>query len=259
MTRCAPVGRGLGNLASGFERLRHLWCDGLLVWVCCIRLIRKKDVRGQVDATVGDGGDHGDELNRCYGDFLADGDGADGGAAPALGWLKQSAGFAGEFDAGAGAEAEGANVLIEAVVADFEREFDGGDVAGSSQSRGDGDDAHAAIGLVVVDDAAGKGDLAALAVDRVVGRGHVLVERGGVGDELEDGAWLVDIADGVVLEQLGRGVAKVVGIEGGSNGESENLAGVHVLHDDGSAGRLGPGHGAVERASRQGTGCSRRW
>ena len=85
----------------------------------------------QVDAAVGDGGDHGDQLHRRDGDLLADGDGADGGAAPALDGLQQAARLAGQFDAGAGAEAEGANVLIEAVGADLERELDGGHVAGA--------------------------------------------------------------------------------------------------------------------------------
>ena len=94
------------------------------------------------------------------------------------------------------------------------------------------------LALVVVNDAAGERDLAALAVDHVVGRGHVLVERRGVGDQLEGRAGLVDVADGVVAQQLGRGVAKVVGIEGGPDGERENLAGVHVLHHDGSVERL---------------------
>ena len=60
------------------------------------------------------------------------------------------------------------------------------------------------------------------------------IERGGIGDQLEDGARLIDVAHGVVFEQRRRGVAKVVGVEGGANGERENLAGVHVLHDDGA-------------------------
>ena len=59
-------------------------------------------------------------------------------------------------------------------------------------------DAQAAIALVVVNDAAGERDLAALAVDHVVRRGDVLVERRGIGDQLEDGAGLVDVADGVI-------------------------------------------------------------
>ena len=80
---------------------------------------------------------------------------------------------------------------------------------------------------------------AALAVDHVVGRGHVRFERGGVGDELEGRAWLIDIADRVVFEERGRGMAELVGIERGPDGKSKNLAGVHVLHDDGAVVGVG--------------------
>ena len=91
-------------------------------------------------------------------------------------------------------------------------------------------------------------DLAALAIDQVVGRGHALIERRRVGDQLERRAGLVHIADRVILQQRGRGVAKLVGIERGPNGERENLAGVHVLHDDGAVVGLGLLHVVVESA-----------
>ena len=42
-------------------------------------------------------------------------------------------------------------------------------------------------------------------------------------------------------------MAELVGIECGANGERENLAGVHVLHDDGAVVGLGALHGVVER------------
>ena len=69
-------------------------------------------------------------------DFLADGDGADGRAIPAIGGTQQTAGFAGQLHAGALAKAEGAYVLIEAILAHLESELDGGHVAGSRESRG---------------------------------------------------------------------------------------------------------------------------
>ena len=53
------------------------------------------------------------------------------------------------------------------------------------------------------------------------------------------------------MSSVGRGVAKVVGIEGGANGEGQNLAGVHVLHHDGAVERLGLLHGVVERVLGQ--------
>ena len=79
-----------------------------------------------------------------------------------------------------------------------------------------------------------EGDLTALAIDQVVRFSDVRVERGRIGDQLEDGARLIDVADRVIFEQRRRGVAKVVGVEGGAHGERENLAGVHVLHHDGA-------------------------
>ncbi len=99
-----------------------------------------------------------------------------------------------------------------------------------------------------MDDPAVEINLPALAVDHVVGRGDLRVHGRGIGDELEGRAGLVDIADGVVAQQVGLGVAKLVGIEGGTDGEGENLAGVHILHDDGAVERLRFLHGVIERA-----------
>src|SRR5208282_3824984 len=145
--------------------------------------------------------------------FLANGDGADGGSTPSIGRAQEAAGFTGEFHAGARAKADVANILIEAVLAYLECELDGGHVAGARKCSGNGDDVHAAIAFVVVNDASCEGDLPPLAIDHVVGFGDVRVERGGVRDELEDGSGLVDVADGMVFEQLRRGVPKVVGVE----------------------------------------------
>ena len=52
--------------------------------------------------------------------------------------------------------------------------------------------------LVVVNHAAGERDVAALAVNHVVGRGHVLLQRRRIGNQLEDRARLIDVADRVV-------------------------------------------------------------
>ena len=51
---------------------------------------------------------------------------------------QQAARLAGQLDAGARAEAEVANVLVEAVGADLERQLDGGHVAGRAQAPVDG-------------------------------------------------------------------------------------------------------------------------
>ena len=108
-------------------------------------------------------------------------------------------------------------------------------------------DATVVLALVVVNDAAGQSNLAALAVDHVVGRGYMLFQRRRIRDQLEDRAGLVDVADGMIAQQFRRGVAKVVGVEGGADGEGQNLAGVHVLDNHCAVGRLGALHGVIQR------------
>jgi len=60
------------------------------------------------------------------------------------------------------------------------------------------------LALVIVNDAAGEGNLAAEAVDHVVGRCDVLLQRCRISDQLEDRARLVNVADSVVAQQLRR-------------------------------------------------------
>ncbi len=177
-------------------------------------------------------------MQRGDGDFLADGDVADRRGMPVVDRAQQSARFAGKLDAGPRSESEVADVLVELVGAELERELDGADIARLGECLGDGDGAEATIALVVVNDLTGDVDLAALAIDHVIGLGNGLIHRRGVGDELEDGTGLIDVADRVVAQQVGRGVAKLIGIECGTDGEGQNLAGVHVLHDDGAVERL---------------------
>ena len=42
-------------------------------------------------------------------------------------------------------------------------------------------------------------------------------------------------------------MAEIVGVEGGTNGESENLAGVYVLHNDGAIVGVGFVHRVIQR------------
>jgi hypothetical protein len=185
-------------------------------------------------------------LQRCDAHLLAHGDGADGRGFPFVHRPKQAAGFAGQLGARARAKAEVANVLVKALLADLHRQLDGSHVAGVLQRLMDRDAAEV-FALVVVNGAAGDGNLAALAVDHVVGRGGMLVQRGRVGDQLEDRARLVDIADGVVAEQLWRGVAEEVWVEGWADGQRQNLAGMHVLDDHRGVSRLGTFHRVIQR------------
>ena len=95
-----------------------------------------------------------------------------------------------------------------------------------------------------------KLDLSALAIDHLVGVGDFLFQRRGVGHQLEGGARLIHIAYCVVLEQAGGGMAKVVGIEGGANGQSQNLAGLRILNHH----RAIQGMGALERGLERALG-----
>ena len=123
-------------------------------------------------------------MNGGYGNLLADGDGADGGGAP-LGWrTQQAAGFAGKLHAAPRAEAEVADVLVEAVGAHAQGELDGSYVAGMFEGLMNRDDA-IVVRLVIVDGAAVEGDGSALAVDHVVRLHDSQVKGRGVGGKLE--------------------------------------------------------------------------
>jgi len=69
-----------------------------------------------------------------------------------------------------------------------------------------------------VNDSSRQLDFSSLAVDQLVGIGDLLFQGCGVGHQLEGGAGLVDIADGVVLQQTCGSVTEIVGIKGGANG-----------------------------------------
>ena len=66
-----------------------------------------------------------------------------------------------------------ANVFVESVGAHLQGELDGGHVAGFLERLVDGNHAHVLALIVVNNAAAGQRDLAALAVDHVVGVGDV--------------------------------------------------------------------------------------
>ena len=78
--------------------------------------------------------------------------------------------------------------------------------------------------------------------------GHALVECGRIGNQLERRAGLVDVADRMILQQRRSGVPKLVRIERWPNCERENLAGMHVLHDDSAIVGVGLLHVVIESA-----------
>ncbi len=132
-------------------------------------------MRRQIHAAIGDGGNHRNQLQWSDADFLADGDGANGRRAPLGRSAQQAARLARQLHTGTAAETEAANVLVEVVGTHLEGELDRGHVAGVLERLVDRNDA-VVFSLVVVNDAAGDGDLAALAVDHVVGPGDALIE-----------------------------------------------------------------------------------
>ena len=197
----------VGQLAAGLER-RRLQCRRLR----CSRLWRRfagcrgrtgrsghQHVRRQIDAAIGDRRNHRDQLHRRDGNFLADGDGADRRVAPPVHGPQQSARLAGQFDAGPGAESKVANVLVELVRAHLQRQLHRGHVARVLQRLVHRNHAEV-VALVVVNHAAGERDLPALAIDHVIGRGHVLIERGRIRHQLERRARFVHVADRMVAQ-----------------------------------------------------------
>jgi hypothetical protein len=72
-------------------------------------------------------------------------------------------------DAGAASRSRSRECIDRSGRGRLERQLDGGDVAGVLRAPWHRDDAHSGR-FVVVNDAAGEGDLSALAVDHVVGR-----------------------------------------------------------------------------------------
>lgn len=104
------------------------------------------------------------------------------------------------------------------------------------------------IGFVVVNDATGKRDLSTLTVDDVIRCGDFLIHGGRIGDKLESRAWFIDVTDGVVSQERRRGMTELIRVEGGTDGESENLPGVNILNDDSSIVGMRSLHRMIQRA-----------
>ena len=84
-----------------------------------------------------------------------------------------------------GAETEVAHILVEAVLAHFERNLDGAHVARVLQRLSHREPPEV-VALVVVNHASGQSYNAALAVHNIVRRNRMQIESCRVGDQLED-------------------------------------------------------------------------
>ena len=71
-------GQRIGQIVAGLKGCGTCGAAGVLPLAALINLARHQHVRRQIDAAIGDGGNHRDQLQRRDGDLLADGDRADG-------------------------------------------------------------------------------------------------------------------------------------------------------------------------------------
>ncbi len=126
------------------------------------------------------------------------------------------------------AESEGANVFVEALVAEPQRNFDGADVA---RLRDDVRHGQHAVRLAVADTHSVDDDRSHLAVEHLVWASDFLFQAGGDGHHLESRARLVDVADRAVFEGLVVNFLPEIGIECGPVGERQNLAGAGIFHN----------------------------
>ena len=220
--------------------------------------IRREDVGDHVGPHQLSAVDHGAD-GRCHfevGDLAALPEGAGGQlhrAHPVGGVVQALLRLRGQVDAGGLPEAEGGEVVAESLPAQPGTDLDEALVAGVFERLGHG---LGPVALVVgaVEPRPGHRDGLAAVETGMPGDGPG-IQRGGAGDELEDAARFVEVADGLVpplglLGQLQGGTARLagkalhlvpggfvrddaglVGVVGGGGGHGQHGPGVHVHHD----------------------------
>src|SRR5208337_4694514 len=160
--------------------------------------------------------------------LLAHGDRANGNFRPAFHRLRQTARFTGKFDPGLLAESESADVLVQAFVAEPQRDFNGADIA---RFRNDVGDREHAVRPAVAYAHAIDDNRSHLAVEHFVGARYFFFQAGGDGHHLESRAGFVHVADGAVFESFVFNFLPNIRIECGPVGERKNLAGAGIFHD----------------------------
>ena len=197
-------------------------------------------------AAVDAGGLGRDQGQRRDVEVLAEGVAGQVQLGEVLGAGENAGGLAVQVHAGAVHQAEVVHVFIELLVAQLQAEGDEGGVAGVGRRLLQG---LGAVGAGAVDGGVGHVDTAGAGVGGV----HIdepLLHGGGHGEDLEGGAGLVGIVQGLVaplLEQLVGGVGEVlleqvvlngegvVDIVGGIGHHAQDAAGFHVHDDAGGA------------------------
>ena len=200
---------------------------------------RLDDPRGEPDAPVGDDVDCLEKLEGRDGNLVADGDGIDGPAGPAVRRMDEAGRFGRQLDPRALSEAEILDGPIHQLGADAAADLDGSDVGRFGDDPGEGKDAER---LVVADGTAGHVDRARPAVECLVGR-HLAVFQGGRGgDDLEGGARVDPPAVGPVHARGRIGLSVEIRVIGGGVGQGQDLARRRIGDDHGAPGGFILGH-----------------
>src|SRR5207248_10910990 len=131
---------------------------------------------------------------------------------PAAHRLRYRSGFARKFYHRLLAESESSNVFVEAIVAETQADLDWTDVAGFRQNVRDREQP---MGTAVTNAHAVKNDGAHLAIEHFIGTRDFFFQRTGDRHQFESRAWLVDVANGMILEFVGCNLARKIGIESG--------------------------------------------
>src|SRR5258708_527654 len=128
-----------------------------------------------------------------------------------------------------------ANVFVEAVFAQAQRDFDCAHVA---RFRQHSPHRQYAMWFGVTDTHAVVDDGSHLAVEQLVGSGELFFKGGGDRHQLESRTGLVYVADGAIGKRSGRDLLAKVWIERWAVGERQDFAGVRILHDYCAGDRL---------------------
>ena len=196
-------------------------------------------------AVVADAAQHVEHLQGGDGHLVAHGDAGDAELAPVGHGVQLPGLFAGHLEAGGPAQAVFAQVAVQALGPEHDRDLRGADVAGLAQDAGHVQDA---VRVEVPQWPPGVEPHAVLAVELVVGGDQAFVERRGDDPDLEDGAGLVVHAHGAVQARAGGGFVVAVQVVGGPRRHGEDGPGAHLLHDGPGGLRMEIGHGRIQGA-----------
>src|SRR6266700_6401824 len=162
---------------------------------------RGDNARGDINSIIRHRRDQSHQLQRRYSDLLAHRNSGNGNLRPPADRLGHAARFPRKFYSGLLAESETANIFVEAVFAQTEANLDGADVARFGENVRD---RQQSVRTTVVDSHTIEDDRSHLTVENFVWTSDFLLQRTRDGYQLESRTGLVDVADRVVLQLVGR-------------------------------------------------------